>query len=431
MARLPASSCAGRPCREPEQPVGATRLDAVVGVAAVEQVDPVLDDLAVRPAPTVDAVVAGAAEHLVVSGPGEDRVVLLLAVDDVVAAAADDPVATAAAAERVVAGAALDDVVVAPAVDPVRALAAVHLVATAQPGDAVATRGPEPVVDAVVELLGDLEADRRLLAERGGGCDGRRRQAGRRGRREHRRPPSCSPTRIPHRCGHCMRQPSAVGRVAVTVPARQPASGRRPRRPGCPCSRRRAAPRRRLRSLRDLTRDPIHLRQVSKRPAAQVDELALGPREDRLPADQRRLLDQADRASRRARTPRRLSCRRAGCGSPLASVGRGRASGSARSPSVLARSSALGSSPSPPRSDSAPRAVGAPLLARRADRPRRVDSAAQPTRPGTQSVPASGTLAIAAASSVSATMSSGSRLWTWDLPQARARVWASSTIARR
>ena len=61
----------------------------------------------------------------------------------------------------------------------------------------------------------------------------------------------------------------------------------------------------------------------------------------------------------------------------------------------------------------------------------RLTAAAQPTRPGTQSVPASGTLAIAAASSVSATMSSGSRLWTWDLPQARARVWASSTIARR
>ena len=52
-------------------------------------------------------------------------------------------------------------------------------------------------------------------------------------------------------------------------------------------------------------------------------------------------------------------------------------------------------------------------------------------RPGTQSVPATGILAIAAASSVSATMSSGSRLCTWDLPQARASVWDSSTIARR
>ena len=62
---------------------------------------------------------------------------------------------------------------------------------------------------------------------------------------------------------------------------------------------------------------------------------------------------------------------------------------------------------------------------------RALNRGAQPPRPGTQPVPASGTLAIAAASTVSATMSSGSRLWTWDLPQARARVWASSTIARR
>src|SRR5262249_34107561 len=52
-------------------------------------------------------------------------------------------------------------------------------------------------------------------------------------------------------------------------------------------------------------------------------------------------------------------------------------------------------------------------------------------RPGTQSVPASGILAIAAASTVSATRSSGSRLCTCDLPQARAIVWAPSTIARR
>src|SRR5262245_43793929 len=52
-------------------------------------------------------------------------------------------------------------------------------------------------------------------------------------------------------------------------------------------------------------------------------------------------------------------------------------------------------------------------------------------RPGTQSVPASGILAIAAASTVSATMSSGSRLWTWDLPHARAIVCASRTIARK
>ena len=42
--------------------------------------------------------------------------------------------------------------------------------------------------------------------------------------------------------------------------------------------------------------------------------------------------------------------------------------------------------------------------------------------PGIQLVPASGTRAIAAASIVSATRSSGSRLWTCDLPQARAIV---------
>ena len=53
------------------------------------------------------------------------------------------------------------------------------------------------------------------------------------------------------------------------------------------------------------------------------------------------------------------------------------------------------------------------------------------SRPGTQLVPARGTFAIAEASTVRATRSSGSRLWTWDLPQARARVWVSSTIARR
>jgi hypothetical protein len=42
--------------------------------------------------------------------------------------------------------------------------------------------------------------------------------------------------------------------------------------------------------------------------------------------------------------------------------------------------------------------------------------------PGIQFVPARGTRAIAAASTVSATRSSGSRLCTWDLPQARASV---------
>lgn len=42
--------------------------------------------------------------------------------------------------------------------------------------------------------------------------------------------------------------------------------------------------------------------------------------------------------------------------------------------------------------------------------------------PGIQSVPARGSLAIAAASTVRATRSSRSRLWTLDLPQARASV---------
>ena len=51
--------------------------------------------------------------------------------------------------------------------------------------------------------------------------------------------------------------------------------------------------------------------------------------------------------------------------------------------------------------------------------------------PGTQPVPASGTRAIAAASTVSATRSSGSRLWTCDLPHARASVCVSSVSVRR
>ena len=42
--------------------------------------------------------------------------------------------------------------------------------------------------------------------------------------------------------------------------------------------------------------------------------------------------------------------------------------------------------------------------------------------PGIQSVPARGSLAMAAASTVSATRSSRSRWWTLDLPQALARV---------
>src|SRR5207248_5539471 len=48
-----------------------------------------------------------------------------------------------------------------------------------------------------------------------------------------------------------------------------------------------------------------------------------------------------------------------------------------------------------------------------------------PDRPGIQLVPASGTPAIAAASTVRATKSSRSRWWTFDLPQARARVAVS------
>src|SRR5918994_6410662 len=54
-----------------------------------------------------------------------------------------------------------------------------------------------------------------------------------------------------------------------------------------------------------------------------------------------------------------------------------------------------------------------------------------PFAPGIQSVPASGTLAIAAASTVSATRSSGSRLWTCDFPHARASVCVSSVRTRR
>ncbi len=46
-------------------------------------------------------------------------------------------------------------------------------------------------------------------------------------------------------------------------------------------------------------------------------------------------------------------------------------------------------------------------------------------------VPASGTCAMAAASTVSATKSSGSKLRTCDLPQARARVCNSRTMVVR
>jgi hypothetical protein len=51
--------------------------------------------------------------------------------------------------------------------------------------------------------------------------------------------------------------------------------------------------------------------------------------------------------------------------------------------------------------------------------------------PGIQLVPASGTRAIAAASMVRATRSSGSRLWRCDLPHARASVCASRVSVRR
>src|SRR5258706_11198975 len=51
--------------------------------------------------------------------------------------------------------------------------------------------------------------------------------------------------------------------------------------------------------------------------------------------------------------------------------------------------------------------------------------------PGIQSVPASGTFAIAAASTVSATRSSGSRWWTSDLPHARAMAVSSMVSALR
>lgn len=51
--------------------------------------------------------------------------------------------------------------------------------------------------------------------------------------------------------------------------------------------------------------------------------------------------------------------------------------------------------------------------------------------PGIHDVPASGTRAIAAASTVSATRSSGSRWWTSALPQARASMVVSMVSARR
>ena len=66
------------------------------------------------------------------------------------------------------------------------------------------------------------------------------------------------------------------------------------------------------------------------------------------------------------------------------------------------------------------------------DRDRSIRLRAQDVRlPRNPVVPASGTCAMAAASTVSATRSSGSRLWTWLLPQARAMVCASSVITDR
>ena len=52
-------------------------------------------------------------------------------------------------------------------------------------------------------------------------------------------------------------------------------------------------------------------------------------------------------------------------------------------------------------------------------------------QPGIQPVPASGTRAMAAASTVRATRSSGSRWCTPDLPHARARAVTSMVMARR
>lgn len=64
-------------------------------------------------------------------------------------------------------------------------------------------------------------------------------------------------------------------------------------------------------------------------------------------------------------------------------------------------------------------------------RPEADRTASYDCTPGIQLVPARGTFAIAAASTVSATRSSRSRLWTFDLPQARASVVSSSTITVR
>ncbi len=60
-----------------------------------------------------------------------------------------------------------------------------------------------------------------------------------------------------------------------------------------------------------------------------------------------------------------------------------------------------------------------------------LDPTYAPFRPGIHSVPASGTCAMAAASTVRATRSSGSRLCTWLLPLALAMVWHSKVSTER
>ena len=82
------------------------------------------------------------------------------------------------------------------------------------------------------------------------------------------------------------------------------------------------------------------------------------------------------------------------------------------------------------RPSTSPGPSGASSCCRAAERP---GPARRPAlqRPGIQFVPASGTPAIAAASTVSATRSSRSRWWTSCLPQARAMVETSIAIVFR
>ena len=81
--------------------------------------------------------------------------------------------------------------------------------------------------------------------------------------------------------------------------------------------------------------------------------------------------------------------------------------------------------------DSASRLSRLPALGRDDDRQACCAARVTSRLPGIQFVPASGTRAMAAASTVSATRSSGSRLCTWLLPQARAMVCASSVSTDR